>query len=279
MKRPTAMFHGTTPILLNRQIARDTFLLRVEAPALARAILPGQFVMLRLPGGTDPLLGRPFALYDTVLDAGGEPSALDIVYLVVGKLTRLLATLRPGDTVAVWGPLGNGFPDLAGVDHIAPGGRRHRPDTFPGPRPRPARGTRLRGRAAASPVSAQSRSITASARQTWLPAWMTSAPPVLRCIWRVTMAASAFTASSLSYWNSMSVPRGRATSSGAARNRCCTLSPTWPSGTACHATFPWKRRWHAASGSALAASPRSAPPTAGTIAVSASKALCSTLRR
>jgi dihydroorotate dehydrogenase electron transfer subunit len=113
------MFHGTTPVLLNQQIARDTFLLRLEAPALARAILPGQFVMLRLPGGTDPLLGRPFALYDTVLDASGEPFAVDIVYLVVGKLTRLLATLRSGNTLAVWGPLGNGFPDLDGVDHVA----------------------------------------------------------------------------------------------------------------------------------------------------------------
>ena len=38
-------------------------------PELAAAIRPGQFVMLRLPGTTDPLLGRPFALYDTVLDA------------------------------------------------------------------------------------------------------------------------------------------------------------------------------------------------------------------
>ena len=37
------------------------------------AIRPGQFVMLRLPGHTDPLLGRPFALYDTVLDEAGQP--------------------------------------------------------------------------------------------------------------------------------------------------------------------------------------------------------------
>jgi dihydroorotate dehydrogenase electron transfer subunit len=69
--------------------------------------------MLRLPERTDPLLARPFALYDTVLDAQGQPAALDIVYLVVGKLTGLLAQLRAGERVEVWGPLGNGFPDLA----------------------------------------------------------------------------------------------------------------------------------------------------------------------
>jgi dihydroorotate dehydrogenase electron transfer subunit len=82
---------------------------------LARAIQPGQFLMLRLPGSTDPLLGRPFALYDTALDEGG----LDVVYLVVGKLTRLLAGLRAGDRVEVWGPLGHGFPDLPGLERVA----------------------------------------------------------------------------------------------------------------------------------------------------------------
>jgi dihydroorotate dehydrogenase electron transfer subunit len=30
-----------------------------------------------------------------------------------------LAVLRPGDRVEVWGPLGNGFPELGGLDHVA----------------------------------------------------------------------------------------------------------------------------------------------------------------
>jgi dihydroorotate dehydrogenase electron transfer subunit len=113
------MFHANTPVLLNRQIAQKTFLLRLDAPALAREIRPGQFLMLRLLGSTDPLLGRPFALYDTVLNSNGEPLAVDIVYLVVGKLTGLLAAVQPGETVDVWGPLGNGFPELSGVEHVA----------------------------------------------------------------------------------------------------------------------------------------------------------------
>jgi dihydroorotate dehydrogenase electron transfer subunit len=74
--------------------------------------------MIRPVGGTDPLLGRPFALYDTVLDAQGQAAAVDVVYLVVGKVTGWLAGLRPGDQAAVWGPLGNGFPELR-ADHVA----------------------------------------------------------------------------------------------------------------------------------------------------------------
>jgi dihydroorotate dehydrogenase electron transfer subunit len=109
----------TAPVLLQRALARDTYLIRLEAPELAGTITPGQFVMLRLLPGSDPLLGRPFALYDTVLDARGAPCGIDIVYLVVGKATRRMAALGPGARVEVWGPLGHGFPPPAAPDHIA----------------------------------------------------------------------------------------------------------------------------------------------------------------
>jgi dihydroorotate dehydrogenase electron transfer subunit len=114
----TRLFHGAATILANRRLACNTYSIRLDAPQLAASIRPGQFLMLRLPGTTDPLLGRPFALYDTVLDAEGQVVAVDVVYLVVGKLTGLLAKLRPGDQVEAWGPLGNGFPDLIGLDHV-----------------------------------------------------------------------------------------------------------------------------------------------------------------
>jgi dihydroorotate dehydrogenase electron transfer subunit len=106
------------PVLANYSLAVNTFLIRLHAPALAAAIRPGQFVMLRSPRSTDPLLGRPFALYDTVLDDEGRPVAIDVVYLVVGKLTGLLAGLKAGDSLDVWGPLGNGFPEPLGSDHV-----------------------------------------------------------------------------------------------------------------------------------------------------------------
>ncbi len=108
-----------TPVLANFSLARNTYLIRLQCPELAAAIRPGQFVMVRLPQSSDPLLGRPFALYDTVLDTHGIPIGIDVVYLVVGKVTGLLAQLQAGDVVNVWGPLGNGFPEPEGGEHVA----------------------------------------------------------------------------------------------------------------------------------------------------------------
>jgi dihydroorotate dehydrogenase electron transfer subunit len=114
------VFHQIVPVIENVPLARATYRIRLNSPDLARAIRPGQFVMVRAPHRIDPLLGRPFALYDTVLSASGQPQAIDIVYLVVGKLTGLLATFRAGEGVELWGPLGNGFPNLSPdqCDHV-----------------------------------------------------------------------------------------------------------------------------------------------------------------
>jgi len=103
-------WHGTVQVGENLLVATDTYRIRLVCPQIARCIVPGQFVMVRLPGSTDPLLGRPLAAYDVLLGTDGEAEGLDIVYLVVGKMTRRLAAVEPGQTVEVWGPLGNGFP-------------------------------------------------------------------------------------------------------------------------------------------------------------------------
>jgi dihydroorotate dehydrogenase electron transfer subunit len=103
----------------NVRLARDTYRVRLWAPAIAAAIRPGQFVMVRLPDRTDPLLGRPFALYDTVLDCDQKPVGIDIVYLVVGKMTSLLAAATAGERLEVWGPLGHGFRDITGRRAVA----------------------------------------------------------------------------------------------------------------------------------------------------------------
>ncbi|GIW94317.1 MAG: dihydroorotate dehydrogenase [Pirellulaceae bacterium] len=105
------------PVAENEPLARDTYRLRIYHPPMARRFLPGQFLMLRLADCDDPLIGRAFALYDTVLDERGEPCGVDVVYLVKGKLTRRLARTPVGQRVLVWGPLGNSFPPIA-VDEV-----------------------------------------------------------------------------------------------------------------------------------------------------------------
>jgi len=65
---------------------------------------PGQFVMLRpVHWGPELIWPRPFSVCD-VSDDG-----LRILFQTVGRGTRKLAGLKPGDKVTVWGPLGRWF--------------------------------------------------------------------------------------------------------------------------------------------------------------------------
>jgi len=122
---PACAAQRTVAILENVAMARDTFRLRLDDPAMARSIRPGQFLMIRPSGGSDPLLARPFALYDVARGPDGSAQAVDVVYLVLGRGTKALSRLRPGDEASVWGPLGNGFgpppADLGPVVFVAGG--------------------------------------------------------------------------------------------------------------------------------------------------------------
>lgn len=65
---------------------------------------PGQFVMVRPTAWEhNPLWGRPFSIHK----ADGD--TLSVFFQVIGRGTRGLARLAPGDEVTVWGPLGNAF--------------------------------------------------------------------------------------------------------------------------------------------------------------------------
>lgn len=96
---------GVGATLENRQIADSTWKIAIEAPEFAARVESGKFVMLRLATGADPLLGRPFAIYDADKTSG----RVEVVYAVVGKGTKRLTELRPGDPLRLWGPLGNGW--------------------------------------------------------------------------------------------------------------------------------------------------------------------------
>ena len=113
---PSNARQRSVSVVANHAIARDTFRLRLLDPAMAQSIRPGQFLMVRPNGGMDPLLGRPFAVYEVIRDANGTAEALDIVYQVVGAGTQALARLREGDSATIWGPLGNGFGPGPGAD-------------------------------------------------------------------------------------------------------------------------------------------------------------------
>jgi len=104
-------------ILENVQVARDTFRIRFSCPKIGDEVLPGQFVMLRLAGTDDPLLGRPFAVYNVLCDSSGKADFIDVIYIVVGKMTTLLADRQAGSGIEIWGPLGNGFASRK-IEHL-----------------------------------------------------------------------------------------------------------------------------------------------------------------
>ncbi len=75
---------------------------------------PGQFVMVRVAEGIEPLLARPFSVHLAAPDKG----RLTLLYRVVGRGTELLSRRRPGESLTLWGPLGRGFEISAGGEHI-----------------------------------------------------------------------------------------------------------------------------------------------------------------
>jgi len=102
---PRNIWHGQGTVLCNDRLTENTWRLAIRTAEVLPAVSAGQFAMLRLPNRTDPLLGRPFALYRV------ESHYVEIVYLSVGKMTWRLAEVKPEETLELWMPLGNGFPE------------------------------------------------------------------------------------------------------------------------------------------------------------------------
>lgn len=91
--------------LLQKEAITDTiFRFTLQAPNICGSAHPGQFVMVRVAAGHDPLLRRPFSIHQVT--AGGR---LQILFKVVGKGTARLANFVSGDVIDCIGPLGRGF--------------------------------------------------------------------------------------------------------------------------------------------------------------------------
>ncbi len=104
---------GPSKLVFNRPVGPGWFVLRLREPAIARAAEPGQFVQVFCAGegSFDPLLRRPFSIYD----ADPASGTYDLLYTPVGRGTRWMAELpaEPGagvlEEVDVIGPFGNTF--------------------------------------------------------------------------------------------------------------------------------------------------------------------------
>ncbi len=97
------MVQGLGMIVSNTDVKPGYFLMEIKAPQVARHARPGQFLTIRCGNTTSPLLRRPFGFH-RINNAGFQ-----ILYEVVGKGTRLLSDMKPGQEIDILGPLGNGF--------------------------------------------------------------------------------------------------------------------------------------------------------------------------
>jgi dihydroorotate dehydrogenase electron transfer subunit len=104
-------------VIANARLSRDYSVLSLAAPEVGKRTQPGQFVMVKPAGITDPLLRRPFSVFEVLRDAAGEITGVSILNKRAGRSTRKLYELEPGDVVSCLGPLGVPFkPVVAPVE-------------------------------------------------------------------------------------------------------------------------------------------------------------------
>jgi len=96
-------------VITNTRLSADYSVLALAAPAIAEAAQPGQFVMLKASRGMDPLLRRPFSIFEVLRDDRAFPTGITVLNKRIGKGTRLLYEVEPGAHLQCLGPLGRPF--------------------------------------------------------------------------------------------------------------------------------------------------------------------------
>jgi dihydroorotate dehydrogenase electron transfer subunit len=96
-------------VIANRPLSSDYNVLALAAPSIASAVEPGQFVMVKAGAGFDPLLRRPFSVFEVLRDGDGTPAGITILSKRIGVSTSLIFDARAGQRIACLGPLGRPF--------------------------------------------------------------------------------------------------------------------------------------------------------------------------
>ena len=105
-------------VIANTRLSPDYNVIALAAPDIAAAVKPGQFVMVKSGRGGDPLLRRPFSVFEVLRSgpASPNPSAeagrvegLTLLSKRIGVTTNMLFDAVEGDTIACLGPLGRPF--------------------------------------------------------------------------------------------------------------------------------------------------------------------------
>ena len=92
-------------VIENRQLSPDVFVLTLGSESALPDIKSGQFANVLVENTNNVFLRRPFSIHDVDF----AHNFIKFYIQKVGKGTQQLAKLRPGDSVDVVFPLGNGF--------------------------------------------------------------------------------------------------------------------------------------------------------------------------
>ena len=103
------LFDVNAEVISNTRLSSDYNVLALAAPEIARALAPGQFVMVKPTHGLEPLLRRPFSVFEILRDGPDRPVGVSLLNKRIGVGTSLLFGAEVGDRVGVLGPLGRPF--------------------------------------------------------------------------------------------------------------------------------------------------------------------------
>jgi dihydroorotate dehydrogenase electron transfer subunit len=102
------MIQEKARIIGNALASKGYGIMQLECSGPFREACPGQFVMLSVGSGMNPLLRRPFSIH-RLRPEGPQRVIVEILYKIVGEGTALMARMSVGDVVDILGPLGKGF--------------------------------------------------------------------------------------------------------------------------------------------------------------------------
>jgi dihydroorotate dehydrogenase electron transfer subunit len=96
-------------VIANTRLSDDYSVIALDAPEIAGLARPGQFVMVKPTHSADPLLRRPFSIFEILRNGRGAPTGISLLNKRIGRGTGLLYDVEPGARVPCLGPLGRPF--------------------------------------------------------------------------------------------------------------------------------------------------------------------------
>jgi len=96
-------------VLSNDRLSPEYNVVVIAAQEIATQSRPGQFVMVKCGLDSEPLLRRPFSIFEVLRHDNGDVTGISLLNKSVGIVTRTLFTLEPGQHLRCLGPLGQPF--------------------------------------------------------------------------------------------------------------------------------------------------------------------------